>query len=236
VAAVVAAAASVVASGCGGAATTASVATRTATSVPPVVTTAVPAVTTSTPRPRPKPKPEPNPGSLPQTDQQPSADTPAFHAEMAALWNGVRTNSLAAALPAFFPEGAYAQVKQIADPQGDWADRLVSDYHLDLTAAHQLLGGNSAGARLVAVHVPAGYAHWVGPGACYNGVGYYEVPNVRIVYSENGVVHSFGIASMISWRGIWYVIHLGAILRPGAGGVVDDPASGPGESIPSSTC
>ena len=66
--------------------------------------------------------------------------------------------------------------------------------------------------------------------------GYYEVPNVRIVYSENGVVHSFGIASMISWRGIWYVIHLGAILRPGAGGVVDDPASGPGESIPSSTC
>jgi hypothetical protein len=230
------AAASVLATGCGGATTTASIATRTTPSVASVLTTAAPAATTSAPKPRPKPKPQPNPGSLPQTDQLPSAGTPAFQAEMAALWKGVTTNSLTAALPAFFPEGAYAQLKQIADAQGDWADRLVADYRLDIAAAHALLGGGSAGARLVAVRVPAGYAHWVSPGACYNGVGYYEVPNARIVYAENGVVHSFGIASMISWRGVWYVVHLGAILRPGAGGVVDDPASGPGESVPSSTC
>jgi hypothetical protein len=56
------------------------------------------------------------------------------------------------------------------------------------------------------------------------------------VYRQNGAVHSFGIASMISWRGVWYVIHLGAILRPSAAGVVDDPSLGVGVSVPSSTC
>ena len=88
----------------------------------------------------------------------------------------------------------------------------------------------------VRVNVPAGYAHWVSPDACYNRVGYYEVPNARVVYRQNGQLHSFGIASMISWRGVWYVVHLGAVLRPAAEGIVDDPSSGAGVSAPSSTC
>ena len=39
---------------------------------------------------------------------------------------------------------------------------------------------------------------------------------------------SFGIASLISWRGVWYVVHLGAISRTSVTGVVDDPTIGPG--------
>jgi hypothetical protein len=155
---------------------------------------------------------------------------------MAALWNGVRADSVGAALPAFFPEGAYVQLKQIAGAQSDYRDRLVVDYGLDLGAAHSLLGADPASASLVEVQVPASYAHWVNPGACYNGVGYYEVPNSRVVYREHGELHSFGIASMISWRGVWYVVHLGAILRSGGGGEVDDPSTGAGVSAPSSTC
>ena len=155
---------------------------------------------------------------------------------MAALWQGVLSGSAAAALPAFFPEGAYTQLKQIADASGDYTSRLLVDYRLDLGAAHALLGADPAGARLVEVQVPGSYAHWVNPGACYNGVGYYEVPNSRVVYREHGAVSSFGIASMISWRGVWYVVHLGAILRSGGTGEVDDPSSGTGESAPSSTC
>jgi hypothetical protein len=232
------------ATGCGGSArSTQSSASATSTPPPAVtaatpraVTTAAPPVTTSTPKPRPRPRPKPNPGSLPQTDQLPSAGTPAFHAEMAALWKGIQTESLRAAVAAFFPEGAYAQVKQIADPQADYTGRLLADYHLDLIAAHQLIGGTGAGAHLLDVRVPPGYAHWVSPGACDNRVGYYEFPNSRMVYSENGVVRSFGIASMISWRGVWYVVHLGSVLRPAALGLVDDPSAGPGGSAPSSTC
>jgi hypothetical protein len=155
---------------------------------------------------------------------------------MAALWKGVRSDSVRAALAAFFPERAYAQLKRIGDPEGDWVGRLVGDYRLDIAAAHALLGPHPGSAQLVGVRVPSSYAHWVPPGACYNGVGYYEVPNARVVYRQGGQVRSFGIASMISWRGVWYVVHLGAILRPAAGGVVNDPSAGPGESSPSSTC
>lgn len=155
---------------------------------------------------------------------------------MAALWRGVQTNSLRPAMQAFFPEGAYAQVKAIADPRADFANRLVHNYRLDIGAANALLGAGASNAQLVRVEVRRDYAHWVDPGACFNRIGYYEVPNARVVYREGGAIHSFGIASMISWRGVWYVVHLGAVEPAGGQGVVDDPSTGPGTSAPSSTC
>jgi hypothetical protein len=112
----------------------------------------------------------------------------------------------------------------------------VYDYELDIGAAHALLGSHAASAELVGVNVPGSYAHWVPTGVCENSVGYYEVPNARVVYREAGHVSSFGIASMISWRGVWYVIHLGAILRSSIAGEVDDPQAGPGQSAYSGTC
>lgn len=128
------------------------------------------------------------------------------------------------------------QLKQIGNPAGDFTDRLLRDYALDIGAAHRLLGRGARRAVLVGVRVPPGYAHWVPPGVCYNGIGYYETPNSRLLYREHGRLHSFGIASMISWRGVWYVVHLGAILRSAEEGIVETPALGPGISEPSSTC
>jgi hypothetical protein len=207
-------------------------ATRAAT--PPLTATIQPPPSPPKPKPKPKPKPAPNPGTLPQTTQLPSASTRRFHSEMNALWAGVVADRLGRAMPAFFPEAAYVQVKAIGDPQGDWVERLVGDFRLDIDAAHALLAGHAA--QLVRVQVPRAYAHWVDPGACYNRIGYYEVPNARVVYREGGQIHSFGIASMISWRGVWYVVHLGAVQRSAAAGVLDDPSPGPGTSAPSSTC
>jgi hypothetical protein len=150
-----------------------------------------------------------------------------------ALWRAVVTDSVAAGRPAFFPEGAYVQVKAIPDARADFMSRLIGGYRLDIDAAHRLLEPAAQTAALLRVTVPASYAHWVDPGACYNRVGYWEVPNARVVYRQGGAVRSFGIASMISWRGLWYVVHFGSVLRSG---VVDDPATGPGLSAPSSTC
>ena len=75
---------------------------------------------------------------------------------------------------------------------------------------------------------PQQYGHWIPSGVCDNGVGYFEVANSRVVYQLQGQTRSFGIAShdLVAWRLV--VVHLGAILRGSAGGVVDDPASGPG--------
>jgi hypothetical protein len=155
---------------------------------------------------------------------------------MQALWTGIRTGSLGPALPAFFPEGAYAQLKTIYDASADYTGRLVGDYQLDLEAAHSLLGAHAQDARLLEVQVPGDYAHWVDPGVCDNRVGYWEVANSRVVYMEDGEVRSFGIASMISWRGVWYVVHLGTVVRQAAAGVVDDPSTGTGTAAASSTC
>jgi hypothetical protein len=71
---------------------------------------------------------------------------------------------------------------------------------------------------------------------CDNSLGYYEMPNARVVYREDGQIRSFGIASMISWRGVWYVVHFGAILRATDTGMVDDAALGHGVSAYSGTC
>ena len=164
-----------------------------------------------------------NPGSLPQTDALPPTNSPSFQSEMADLWEGVVSDSPTIALPAFFPEQAYEQLKTITDARGDYENRLVHDYSLDITAAHDLLGPAPSSAVLVAVEVPADDRHWVPPGVCDNRIGYFEVANSRVVYQQHGVTHSFGIASLISWRGVWYVVHLGAILRSSDTGVVEDP-------------
>jgi hypothetical protein len=155
---------------------------------------------------------------------------------MQALFTSIEAGTPATASNAFFPQSAYVQLKAISGASYDFTHRLLGDYALDIMAAHAELGAGSAGATLTSVQVPREYAHWVPSGECENAVGYFEVANSRVVYAEGGVTRSFGIASLISWRGEWYVVHLGAILRQGSGGVVLDPESGAGTAAPSTTC
>ena len=202
--------------------------TTTTRQAPTTTTAPAPTTTTTTT----------GPGTLPPTDTLPAAATPQFTAEMAALWKGIVAGNVTTAMPAFFPEGAYLQLKDLWNARTDFQDRLVNEFHHDLVAAHELLGSDPSAATFVSVNVPQQYAHWVGPGVCYNSIGYYELPNARVVYRLDGAVKSFGIASLISWRGEWYVVHLGRVARPTTTqqGLVDDPATGPGTSAYSSTC
>lgn len=151
------------------------------------------------------------------------------------LWLAVSTGRPALARPAFFPLAAYKQVKAIYDAAGDWRTRLWLDFKLDVMAAHRLLGSRPRDAKLVRVIVPSAGAAWIDPGVCYNKVGYWHVAGPRVVYRLHGQVRSFGIASLISWRGVWYVVHFGGITRP-AVGMVDAPATGPGYPGPQGGC
>jgi hypothetical protein len=175
----------------------------------------------------------PGAGALPQTRALPSTDSAAFRAAMQDLWLAVTTGTPSLALPAFFPVAAYQQVKAIYDPAADWHGRLWYDFTLDVGAAHRLVG---ADARLVRVIVPASDAAWVSPGVCANRFGYWHVAGARVVYREHGQERSFGIASLISWRGVWYVVHFGAVLRSVVAGIVDQPAAGPGVPGPPGGC
>jgi hypothetical protein len=210
---------------------------RTASSAPPATPPGI-SRASATPKDAASPSPAalpvaPGAGALPQTSAFPSTSSVAFRDAMADLWLAVTADSARFALPAFFPEAAYNQLKAIAYPDADWQYRLWYDFGLDVRAAHGLL---VPGARLDRVIVPADEAAWVYPGACYNSIGYWHVGGARVVYTEHGQERSFGIASLISWRGVWYVVHFGEVLRPVVTGVVDEPAVGPGIPGPPGGC
>ena len=173
-----------------------------------------------------------DPGRLPQTTTLPSATAPWFKARMAALWRGIVHDTPWTARSAFFPRLAYLQVKAIPAAGSDFTQRLLHNFALDIRAAHSLLGRNVAGARLVDVRVPHEWA-WIQPGYCSNRIGYWHAPGARVVYREGGRLRSFGIYSLISWRGQWYVVHLGPWDRPGT---VDTPAEGRGSFDPPGGC
>ena len=175
----------------------------------------------------------PGAGARPQTRAFPGTDTAAFRNAMTDLWLAVTTGNPRFARPAFFPAAAYEKLKAIPYPAADWQDRLWYDFALDVGAAHGLV---ARGARLVRVIVPESEAAWVYPGGCYNAIGYWHVGGARVVYTEHGQERSFGIASLISWRGVWYVVHFGEVLRPVVTGVVDQPAVGPGIPGPPGGC
>jgi hypothetical protein len=196
------------------------------------------------PTPKPTPKPAPakpsalpvaaaNAGALPQTSALPKTTSTAFSHAVHDIWLAVTTGDPDYARPVFFPEKAYEQVKAIADPESDWQGRLWYDFTLDLAAVHKLVGKN---ATLTGVDTPTQYVQWIPAGACYNSTAYWHLPGSRLVYREGGATHSFGLASFISWRGTWYLIHLGALVRSGAYGIVDDPEPGPGIPGPAGGC
>ena len=158
-------------------------------------------------------------------------------ARFTALFADIRHDDLARARALFFPESAYVAMKtgQIPDPSADYVDRLLAFYQLDL-AAYQRFIFSGATVSLVGVHANASLAAWIAPGVCENSIGYWHVPGVRLVYRRAGVVRSVAIDSLISWRGVWYVVHLGPNPRPVNVGTVDLPARGPGVPGPGGGC
>ncbi len=158
--------------------------------------------------------------------------------ELQTLWAALAAGSQNQARPLFFPESAYVTTKtgQIPNPAGDYSSRLIAFFDLDVGAYHQLLTSGPGTPTLVDVGVVPGDAAWIGPGQCENDVGYWHLPGVRLVYQQGGTLRSFAVASLISWRGAWYVVHLGPNPRPANIGTVDQPASGPGVPGPPGGC
>jgi hypothetical protein len=125
---------------------------------------------------------------------------------MGLLWQAVVTGDASVALPAFFPEAAYLQVKAVTNPDADWRERLVRLYDADIAALHARLAGRPG--SLVGVAVPGNSATWVLPGAEYNKGSYWRVYGTVVHYTVEGQPASFEVQSLISWRGQWYVVHL----------------------------
>jgi hypothetical protein len=151
-----------------------------------------------------------DPGTLPQTMDKPTTTDPAFQAGLAGFWQGIVSDDPTPAMPFFFPLAAYLQVKAISNPAGDWQQRLVGAYQRDIQTLHANLGAAASSAQFTGIDVPA-TAQWVLPGAEYNKGPYWRVYGAQVHYTVGGRAGSFTIASMISWRGRWYIVHLARI-------------------------
>jgi hypothetical protein len=145
---------------------------------------------------------------LPQTDERPSAKSASFQARMALLARAIEFGNPDDALPAFFPRVAYAQVKDIPQPDKDWEHRLVSAFRRDIADYRKQLGLPVNKGTLIDVQVPEAQARFMKPGSEGNRVGYYRVLRSRLVFRVAGKERSVVVTSMISWRGEWYVVHL----------------------------
>lgn len=176
------------------------------------------------------------PGQLPQDNHEPSFGAPLTN-EMRLLVQAIASNAPLGAQGAFFPESAYLQMKtgEIPAPASDYVDRLVAFYHLDIAAYHVKLF-HPTSATFLRVNANARLAEWIPAGACENRVGYWHVPGVRLVFERGHAVVSVAVASLISWRGVWYVVHLGPNPRPRNVGTVDDYQIGPGTPGPAGGC
>lgn len=151
-----------------------------------------------------------DPATLPQTDEKPVAVGDRFEAMARALWDAVVSDDPAQGMPAFFPVAAYTQIKAVKDPAADWRNRLVAEFGTDVHALHRQLGAAAATATFVGLDVPDA-AVWVTPGQEHNSGPYWRVYGSTLHYSVDGVEHTLAVSSLISWRGQWYVVHVGAI-------------------------
>ncbi len=181
---------------CGG---TSSKAAPTTTSESTTTTTTAPTTTTTV-----------DPGTLPQTDEKPAATGAEFDSRMKVLANAITNNTPDTAVSAFFPVAAYTQTKKNTDPAADWKNRLIANFKVDVAAANKKLGANAKSAVFTGATVPA-TAVWVKPGEEYNVGPYWRVFKAQMNFTVDGKNVQIPIESMISWRGQWYVVHLGTI-------------------------
>lgn len=162
---------------------------------------------------------------------------PPLSARLSTLFHDITLDSLPLGERLFFPESAYVAMKtgRIGNPASDYVDRLIAFYRLDLTAYHDFLLTRGP-VTFVGINANPRDAQWIRPGWCENSIGYWHLPGVRLVYRQRGVLRSVGVASLISWHGVWYVVHLGPNPRAHNVGTVDAPALGRGTAGPAGGC
>jgi hypothetical protein len=152
-----------------------------------------------------------DPGSLPQTTDKPEASGATFDAGVQGLWTAIVRDDPSLAMPFFFPKQAYLQVKAIPDPATDYQQRLIATLGQDIHTLHAQLGADASSAHFDGIDVPGDQAVLVQPGEESNKLPYWRVYGTTLRYSLNGTGGTLPVTSLISWRGEWYLVHLGAI-------------------------
>ena len=129
-----------------------------------------------------------DPGALPQTDEHPAASGAAFTAGVQGSWQAVQQDRPELAMPFFFPQAAYLQVKAISDPATDYEQRLVANYARTSTRCTR----NSASTprpQFASIDVPDARCWCTGGGV--EPAAYWRVYGTTLHYTEDGQARSF---------------------------------------------
>lgn len=146
---------------------------------------------------------------LPQTEEKPSLRSKSWEKRVELFFRAIQTDDPSVAMPAFFPEIAYQQVKAIPNPSADWKARLIKAFERDIHAAHKEMGNGAMSAVLAGMDVPEKDAKWMPPGSEGNKLGYWRVLGSKLRYQDaSGGARAIEVKSLISWRGEWYVVHV----------------------------
>ncbi len=146
---------------------------------------------------------------LPQTSDRPSVDSPAFRERLALVFRAIVADDPAIAEPAFFPQVAYEQVKDIKNPGADWKSRLLKAFGRNIHAYHAELGSDPARCKLLGVEVDESRVKVMERGKEGNKLPYHRVTRSKIRWADAASKeHTFELTSLISWRGEWFVVHL----------------------------
>jgi hypothetical protein len=145
-------------------------------------------------------------GDQPQTETEPLATSPLFLARMKLLFEAIRDKAPEKAeAAAFFPLGAYRQVKGVKNPERDYRLRLLANYTRDVLAAHRHVPKEAEFAGVTLGAKP----RWMKPGEEGNKLGYFRVLGSSLDYEHpKGTRHKIPVTSFISWRGEWFLVHL----------------------------
>lgn len=146
---------------------------------------------------------------LAQTEEEPSSTDPLFVHHARLLYEAIVADDPSIAMPFFFPVEAYEVVKDIAKPERDWKYRLVRNFERDIHDYHRKLSAGASSSDFIELAVPTEKATWMKPGSEGNRLGYYRVLRARLRYRDGAdKERELPITSLISWRGVWYVVHV----------------------------
>lgn len=146
---------------------------------------------------------------LPQTDDRPSVDSPAFQRRLELLWKAIVQDDPSIASDVFFPRVAYAQVKDIKNPEADWKSRLLRAFERNIHEYHRELGDAPQAARLVRLEVDEKRVKLMERGKEGNKLPYHRVTRSQIHFVDGaGKERKLELTSLIAWRGEWFVVHL----------------------------
>lgn len=147
--------------------------------------------------------------TLPQTKERPSVESAAFKKRMELVWQAIVKDDPTIAEASFFPDVAYAVVKDIEKPKADWKHRLMKNFHRDVREYHKKLGAEPEALTFLGADIVDEKVKWMEPGKEGNKVGYFRVTRSKLRYKDPaGAEKDLELTSLISWRGEWFVVHL----------------------------